>query len=298
MVLIAMRVTDWAFLSKPLRREPPSSPYLDAVDLMCNMRGIDWSFSSSSTIPPHPSASLGRLAFAARTLAYGLFSLAIFDGAQHIIQVAHPDGGTIFTPSLPPIAQYLDALKTTLLAGLVFYFNIETVYATATLAGLALGSPPRRWPPFSTPPWRATSVARFWGRAWHQTFRRPFLALGGAPLRALLGPPGMWLGAFGASAAFHDWTMWGMGRGVAGWRAQTFFWTMGGGCAAEYLFSRATGRRVGGAFGWVWTMCWTVGWGTLFVDGYLRKGLGGSQIVPEPLRLGKAIVEAVRDLSR
>jgi hypothetical protein len=32
----------------------------------------------------------------------------------------------------------------------------------------------------------------------------------------------------------------------------------------------------------------------MFVDGYLRKGLGGSQIIPEPVRLGKGLIELAR----
>jgi hypothetical protein len=43
-------------------------------------------------------------------------------------------------------------------------------------------------------------------------------------------------------------------------------------------------------------MGWTLGWGTLFVDGYLRKGLGGSQVIPEPLRFGKGLIKLARQI--
>jgi hypothetical protein len=229
------------------------------------MRGIGWSFGTPAAVPPHPHTSASRPAFAARTLAHGLLSLAIFDGAHHAVQLlhpttlGHPDGGSVFNPELPPLSRALDALRTTLLSGLVFYYSLELMHSVLALLALALGGAPAAWPPFSIMPWTSTSVARFWGRAWHQTFRRSFLALGGALLQRLLGVPGMWVGAFGASALMHDVCVWAMGRGTGGWRVQAFFWAMGAGCALERAFRAATGVKAGGVGGWCWTMGWTLG---------------------------------------
>jgi hypothetical protein len=308
MFLIAMRVLDWTLVSQPLQRLPSptsksvSSPYVNALDLVWNIRGVGWSFSSPSSIPLHPHAREGRLAFALRTLLYGLLALTIYDGTHHGVQLmgpttfGHPRGGSIFDPSLPPLPRYMRSLFVTFVSGLVLYFSLDAMYSVMTLFGVGLmGMSPERWPPFSRPPWKATSIREFWGRAWHQTFRRSFCTLGSIPFSKVLGPAGVPLGAFAVSALMHDMILWGMGRGIDGWKVHGFFWAMGVGCILERGFEKASGRRVGGPAGWLWTMAWTIGWGQLMLEGYLGKGLGGSQILPEGWRPGKAIIEIVRE---
>jgi hypothetical protein len=153
---------------------------------------------------------------------------------------------------------------------------------------------PERWPPFSRPPWKPTNLREFWGRAWHQTFRKSFHALGSIPLSKVLGPIGIPLGAFAVSALVHDMILWGAGRGIGGWEVHGFFWAMGVGCAFERIFEKASGRKVGGPAGWLWTLAWTIGWCQLLMEGYLGMGMGGSQVLPECWRPGKAIIDMVR----
>jgi hypothetical protein len=92
------------------------------------------------------------------------------------------------------------------------------------------------------------------------------------------------MGAFFWSAILHDFGLWGMGKGTDFWSAGLFFLMMGVGVIVEALFKKATRRKVGGWAGWLWTMGWVVGWGTLLVDCYARLGLVGSQIIPEGYR--------------
>ena len=151
---------------------------------------------------------------------------------------------------------------------------------------------PRQWPPFSEGPWRATSLADFWARRWHQAFRRPFVKVGGYPLRLVFGKLGLVLGVFILSGVLHDWGIWGMGRGTDFSRLGGFFVLNGVGVVLELLWERLSGRKVGGWAGWAWAMVWMVSTGHLLIEGWLRRGLAGCMLLPPSLRLGKFLVEA------
>jgi hypothetical protein len=89
------------------------------------------------------------------------------------------------------------------------------------------------------------------------------------------------MGAFFVSAILHDWGLWSTGRGTDFWRVGGFFLIMGVGCIMESLFTKLTGLKVRGWIGWLWTTVWVVGWGSILVDAYARKGLIGSKFMPK-----------------
>jgi hypothetical protein len=96
-----------------------------------------------------------------------------------------------------------------------------------------------------------------------------FVVYGARPGGALLGNPGACIGAFAMSGVVHE-----VGSGARGWDGVSdqdrAFHLMGVGGALESGLESLTGRRVGGFCGWVWTMLWTVCWGTLMIDGWAR----------------------------
>ena len=106
------------------------------------------------------------------------------------------------------------------------------------------------------------------------------------------------MGAFAMSGVLHDLGMWGLGRGTEFPNVGGFFLLMGVGAASEHGFKQATGRRVGGLWGWAWTMMWTIGWGTLMLDAWSRRGMVASDFFPYGLRPGKAVVDALISLLR
>ncbi len=55
---------------------------------------------------------------------------------------------------------------------------------------------------------------------------------------------------------------------------------MGVGAVLEYGFKQVTGRRVDGILGWVWTMVWSISWGTLLIDAWARRGMMASDFFP------------------
>jgi hypothetical protein len=93
-----------------------------------------------------------------------------------------------------------------------------------------------------------------------------FVELGSRPGGAKLGRPGALLGAFALSGALHDFGMWGLGKGMELRFVTGFFLLMSVGTALEYGFKQATGHRVGGLWGWVWSVVRSVGWGTMIID--------------------------------
>ena len=306
-VIIAMRSIEWALVRKPFRRYEPFAEgqhtpverpltipnvILDAFDLLCNHRGIRWSWGSKSfsrTGPPPPSLAAVCLKL--------IFMLTVYDAAHYIIHLTRPSintpaGDTLFDPHLNPLPRAAFATFLTLCASIVVYMGTVVPYHVATLVGrVLLRQPATDWPAFSARPWMATSIVDFWGFRWHQFLRHLLITFGARPGGALLGRAGAVLGGFGVSAVVHCLGFWGLGRGMEACGDGVFFVFMGVGVVLERVWQGTTGRRVGGFWGWVWTMAWIVTWGTFLLDGWARHGMmAGNVLDPRP---GKAIVEGI-----
>jgi hypothetical protein len=185
-----------------------------------------------------------------------------------------------------------------LCGGLVVYTTVDAMYHFATLIGrVILRQPDWAWPPLSDRPWTSTSITEFWSFRWHQFFRHMFVVYGARPGGALLGKPGACIGAFVVSGILHDLGIWGLGHGIECRTTGGFFVLMGVGAALEFGFKRVTGRRVGGFWGWGWTVTWTLCWGTLMIDAWARRGIVASDFFPDRHRPGKWLVEAIIALS-
>ncbi|KAH9022942.1 hypothetical protein EDB85DRAFT_2119593 [Lactarius pseudohatsudake] len=312
-IVMALRSTDWALTRKPLRRyepfaegqhDPVERPLtipnvlLDACDLLCNQRGIRWSWGSKSflrTLPPSPS--LAAVVFKL------LLKLTVYDMAIYIVRrirplLDTPAGDTFFDPHLDPLPRAALAGFLTLCGGLIAYTNIDMMYHIASLVGRGLlRQPAADWPAVSARPWTATSIADFWSFRWHQFLRHTLIKFGARPGGALFGRPGALLGAFGISAVLHYVGMWGVGRGLEFSSAGAFFVLMGVGVVLERIWQRTTGTQVRGFWGWVWTMGWTLFWGTFMLDGWARHGLIGCDFFSLRLRPGKSIVDGIITLT-
>lgn len=300
MIIIAMRMIEWTSYQEPLRRVSDSegskavageptlrSALWDAWDLISNFRGVGWSFSRDLAFPTETRSIASTPAFLAQTLLSALVHFTIFDASVYAVRafdpstIGNPHGGTIFDATLAPTSRYARSTLITLLSGTMFYAVLQMIYDLNTINFILLfRQRPARWPPLFGAPWAATSVAQFWGAGWHQLFRSSFIRLGAHPLSFLMGRVGGVLGAFLLSAVLHDWGMWGMWGTVHFDKVGGFFLAMGLGCIFENLFSKATGVKVQGAWGWVWCMAWVIGWGNLLVDAWARTGLLGSTIAP------------------
>jgi hypothetical protein len=313
---MALRSVSWTFARKPLRRynppvaedqnaapieRPLSIPnvLLDALDLICNLRGIGWSWSHK----PFPDTST-RSTFIPVILAKLLFKLVLFDAFHYIVQylrptVNDPAGDTLFDPTLSMVPRFACAAFYTLCGGMVVFMTVEVYYHISTLVGrILLRQAIWQWPPLFDRPWTSTSITDCWGFRWHQLFRHVFVVFGSRPGRALLGRPGAVVGAFAVSGVMHDLGMWGLGQGTEFSTVGGFFLLMGVGAALEHGFKQVTGRRVGGFWGWAWTMVWTVSWGTLMIDAWARRGMIAADFYPDRLRPGKWLVDALILLSR
>ncbi|KAI0267582.1 hypothetical protein BGY98DRAFT_1084602 [Russula aff. rugulosa BPL654] len=311
---MALRSVDWTFANKPLRRynppvegqhapieRPLSIPnvLLDALDLICNLRGIGWSWSYK----PFPSMSTRSTSIPV-IMAKLLFKLVVFDASQYLVQYFRPTidipaGDTLFDPTLSIAPRWAWATFYTVLGGVVVFVTVDVAYHIATLVGrILLRQSAWQWPPLFDRPWTSTSITDCWSFRWHQLFRHEFVVFGSQPGRALLGRPGSVVGAFAVSGVLHDLGMWGLGRGTEFSTIGGFFLLMGVGATLEYGFKQATGRRVGGLWGWAWTMVWTISWGTLMIDAWARRGMIAADFFPDRLRPGKLLVNALISLSR
>jgi Membrane bound O-acyl transferase family len=307
---IALRSVAWSFAEKPLRRynppvegqhatpieRPLSIPnlLLDAFDLICNKRGIGWSWSHKP-FPKTGTRSTSILVILAKLL----IKIVALDVSHYLMQhflpsVEGPTGDTIFDPTLSMVPRCAWAAFSTVCGAVVVYTSVDMSYHIATLIGrILLRQSAWQWPPISNRPWMSTSITELWSFRWHQMFRYVFVTFGSRPGGALLGRAGALMGAFAMSAVLHDLSLWGLGRGTEFRTVGGFFLLMGVGAALEHAFKVVTGRRVGGIWGWAWTMAWTICWGTLMTDAWARRGMIAADSFPHGLRPGKLLVDAI-----
>ncbi|KAI9451857.1 hypothetical protein HD554DRAFT_2324700 [Boletus coccyginus] len=261
MFLIAMRSTVWVFAPRPYTRLPISksgnssidgrngdtptptehgipifSAMWNALDLTVNLRGIGWDgFPTKHTPTPNFQVE-SRSTFVLLTLGRLVILGLVFDILSTCIHLLGPDtfgtpkGGTIFDPSLTSPERYMKSFIITLLSGFAPYVTIDGTYQ----------------PPLLDSPWLSTSLTSFLGRRWHQLFRSK-------PLERYLGRVGSVIAAFALSGVLHDIGIRGMGRCTDTLSVAGFFVMHGVGVAMEHAWKRATGRRVGGIIGWLWT---------------------------------------------
>jgi hypothetical protein len=313
---IALRSVAWTFTKRPFRRynPPPEGQHaalverplsvlnvlLDALDLICNKRGIGWSWSHK----PFPKANTRSTSIPV-ILAKLLIKLVALDASHYLMQhllpsVDGPAGDTIFDPALSMVPRCAWAAFSTVCGAVAVYTFIDASYHIATLIGrILLRQSAWQWPPISNRPWLSTSITEFWSFRWHQIFRYVLVTFGSRPGAALLGRAGALMGAFAMSAVLHDLSTWGLGQGTEFRTVGGFFLLMGVGVALEHAFKVVTGRRVGGIWGWMWTMVWTTAWGTLVIDAWVRRGTcATADSVPDGPRPGKLLVDAIISLSR
>ena len=305
----ALKAIEWTFTKKPLRRyDPPernqdapierrlsaSTIILDSFELLCNQRGYGWSWSQDPfprESTPLPSKSL--------LLVKTLVKLTLFDASQYIIQrfspaTNNPKGGSIFDPNLTPVPRFALAAFCGIWGGIWTYAMVDSLYhVLATIARIVFRQPASMWPRLFHWPWMSTSIHELWSYRWHQLYRHLFIVFGSRPGGSLFGKPGAFMGAFIMSAVLHHIGVWGIGNGTEFLTTGGFFLLMGAGAVAEIAFAKATGSRVRGWMGWLWTMLWFALCGTFMIDGWARRGLFAAEILPSGFRPGKVVVEAI-----
>jgi hypothetical protein len=308
---MVLRSFEWAFIIKePIRKyestidqDDPKAPEkrisvssvgLDTFDLFFNLRGIGWSWSPNPS--PERRTAPDSIPSIVATL---LFNITVYDTTQYLMQRICPainnptGGGSFFDPNLSFFPRNALAAFAGLCGGIWAYSLVETLYRIATLVGRVLFRQPASvWPPISHRPWLSTSINEYWSIRWHQLFRHVFITFGARPGGALLGRPGAVMGAFAVSAVLHHIAVWGVGNGAEFSTAGGFFLLMGLGANMEVAFEKLTGMRVRGFFGWLWTMSWTLVWGTLMLDGWARHGMLAN-FFPDRLRPGKTLVDTI-----
>ncbi|KAL0564012.1 hypothetical protein V5O48_018044 [Marasmius crinis-equi] len=262
---------------------------LDSIDITLGSRGIGWNWSKGLLVPAHTRPTSNEAAFVLYTFASLGFHMIFYDSIHYHIQSMRsfnllcPKGSTIYNHNLPPLQRYALSTYISLLSGWVVYAAIQSLYDMATLVGvIVFQQNPSRWPPIFDEPWKATSLTSLWAKRWHQVFRQCFISIG-SPFSYAFGRVGEVLGAFFVSGILHYLGLWGMARG-SDWGMIGFFMAMGIGIILENLWKRTTGRKVGGAVGWMWTFTWLLGWANILIDGWARKGLIATRLYPENYR--------------
>ena len=234
---------------------------LDALEGISSLRGLGWEFGKGVSVPKD-SRPLQRGSFVKATLTIFAKNYLIVDFILALIQllpgIGSTAGGSLFYTSLPLIPRYITSTLILMISGAAMTAGFEALYSLGTLIGVGvLDQSPAAWPPLTCNPFAADSVGDFWARRWHQTLRRTFLVMGGLPAGWIAGRPGMIMGTFIASGLFHEFGVYVIGRGID--HTVTMFFTMQGvAVILEGLWRSATGRRVGGWPGRIWTYTFMV----------------------------------------
>ncbi|ETW78170.1 hypothetical protein HETIRDRAFT_479381 [Heterobasidion irregulare TC 32-1] len=312
-IFLCLRAIDFGTADKPWQRtiwswRPKAAPddfvtrlkyaMLDAFDLTMNNRGIGWSWGKGIYDPPQsakhsaPRTALASFPFFISFVkAMVLFDFTLLAQQSWTLHPSayptHPIGGTIFDPTLPPHLRIGKVILMTFLCALGLCTSFQMSYYGLAFAMIALGGQqPEQWPPMFDEPWRATSLADFWGKRWHQMFKRAFVVAGGKPFGRYFGRPGGVIGSFLVSGLMHDFGVWGLGLGMDLSGVTLFFVMMGIGCVLEGIWEQKAlkGKKVQGPLGWVWAMIWMFAWGSLIVDAWARRGLIESKMLPDGAR--------------
>ena len=306
-----MRGTVWAVAREPFRRQSPSNKhrkldsesavFWNAWDLMCNTRGIGWNWPRGLIVPKPAFETDSRFVFVLLSAAQLVLHALGFDACRQIIRTfsletfGSLNGGSLFDHTLPPLLEFLRSVLVSFLAIWMTYFSMQCSYQFMAIVCIVLFQQrPSQWPPLFDSPWLSTSLSELWGRRWHQMMRDVVLNLGSQPFNSLFGRLGGVLGAFLISGIVHDIELRSYGRGgnsvtIIG------FWVMNGvGVVLERIWTKTTGRRVEGVWGWTWMFGWLALWGIWMVDEWAKAGRFGVWRFPGELEPSLALAAYVR----
>jgi hypothetical protein len=313
-LVMSMRVLDWAFCREPLRRihqGPAHNRSLwsftkDTLDLTINQRGLGWNWSRNYKPPQHTRSTASTPKFLLHAFISALYHYLVADYTRFLIQSTNwyslrdPNGAPLFNYTLAPIPRYLLSSFISALVGLVVYSSIQMLYDMSTLILIPISNySPLDWPPLFDAPWKSTSLVDFWVNRWHSLFRHVFIQLGVKPLTFVVGRRGGLglLGGFIVSGILHDWGIWGMGSGLDFFMIGGYFIIQGVGVILETtLLAKLFGGKVDGFKGRVWTTFWIIVWANTIVDAWFRRGLVACLILPEDYRPSVMTYELVRSI--
>ena len=286
MIYIVTRILEWTVPREPLVRcsrlgKGSESVILDALDLALTLRGHGWEWSHGVKIPREYRPTDHR-GFMLHVACSAITHALICGGLHKAIGSFDPTtigaaGGSLYDDTLPLHTRHIRASIISLVACAGIYTFIQLCYDICTLvAVLFLRHDPEQWPPAFDAPWLATSISDFWGRRWHQFFRRLFIVQGGIPLQFFFGRAGLVFGTFLSSAVLHYYVAMSiLTDKLESWRLLAGFTMFAPGVLAEIAFKRWTGRKVEGFAGRIWTVTWLFVWGTMCADGFARAGVFG-----------------------
>jgi hypothetical protein len=298
-MVVAMRSIEWSFRFQPYLRKLRQDSMkrclgdfiLDALDISFNLRGNGWDWGQNCVLESTPPLTRS---FLLDTVLRIIYWFSLFDCVLSFIRVLDLNGTSfdrgLFEGELVSPLLLVKSTFITFLAGVCVYSGISSVYHICTLFGILFcGQSRYDWPAIFNSPWQAVSLTDFWGRRWHQIFRRNFLVMGGKPLYAIFGKLGGLIGVFMISAIMHDFPMWGMGQGMEFYTVGGYFLIQGLGMVIESVLLSLLGVTVKGPCGRVWTAVWVIIPGNLVIDAWFRRGLAACVFLPDPIRITRVL---------
>lgn len=264
------------------------------IDLLLNARGIGWEHGlkeGPAALPMPSFTPRQRWNWLRKRMAPIPLYFLLYDAA--LVLVSDPRfnvhaggsmGGSLWDCSQGSFG-FAGPYMVCVAYALSFVGGMHVMHSTlACLSVALLHDLPSRWePPITNKPWLSSSVAEFWSKRWHQYLRNTFMTVGYWPLRDALTPiagrriasMASICGAFIASGILHEFGRAAMMPSEGGFltRVTLCFAIQPLALFAERLFEHCTGRRVGGWWGWVWTMSWMLATAPLLLEPMSQVGV-------------------------
>ncbi|GAA6060129.1 hypothetical protein JCM10212_001426 [Sporobolomyces blumeae] len=257
-----------------------------AIKVMTSLRGAGWSWQVRG-VPPTRSPPPSRSTFVKSRLARVVYLYLSMDAVSTYMQTRPYFHRQVALVELSFVERVVNMASACLAGGLamtILHNAVSAICVATTWWG------PEECPDMIGDWKQATSLSGFWGKVWHQSFRRPFTSIARFVVSAVpLVPPTSRVArfsilclAFLQSGLLHAFSAYAMAR--TGMGSIKFFAVQPFGIVVEAFVSKRTSglgsRTVRNACGYVWVATWLVYWCPSFYYELVQAGMWEVDLAP------------------
>lgn len=285
LIVLALRCIIWGTTSRQYYQLSPSGSPKQApktfynclwfaCELLYNFRGIGWSFG----VPVKPQ-NQDNGEFLRATVRRLLINTTVFLALLELMAVLKKWAYFEMFPFC-----YLKAV----LAMPLFWVVIDNIGCLPRFMAVIFNRNKDEYPFFIDSVHKSFNLTIFWSRWWHSCLRHTLIEAGTRPAYTIVAfieknylnrksnemakAVGV-LSAFFLSGLVHEFGLWFATHLDWSFRTTTFFLSQGVAILLEGLFTRFTGRRVGGFPAWAFALIWGLFWLQPMVDVCIEHGI-------------------------
>jgi len=163
--------------AKPISERPLGEKLVWALRLLSNPRGVGWNFEPTSHLPPRPPPSAREPRW--RYVLKQVLWIAVYYPIRHTTSqwnLSNPRYGRNIVAANIDRNAFPWWWRVTIWATIVDAYAMMTMIhcGVSAIAVACYISDAQDWPPLFASPLEAYTLRRYWGRMWHQLYRRIF----------------------------------------------------------------------------------------------------------------------------